>query len=663
MEETTTLAEETLASPMDSKLELVGWVMSRVTRWRHKRDESFLSKWEEFYCIWKGEYNTRLKTRDSERSRLIAPATQQAVDSTVAEMIEATFGRGTWFDISDELDEMSLAAAEKSRNNLLKDFDRDSVPSAIREAYVSGAIYGTGIAKRIVDETPRSNSVQANPLAAQPQGDSISVYWEAIPPYNFVIDTAAKSVEEALGCAHETVRPLHEIAHRQRMGEYYAGAVGSMSGQDTALLGSSPISESLEVDPVDAAYITEYHGLVPVKYLRESVEIPEEMAGFEEEPEEDFDDDGEMVEAIVTIANGSLLLKAVENPFGDRGIVAYAHDKVPNSFWGRGVVEKAYNSQKALDAELRARIDALGLMTYPVLGADATRLPRNLNLKIQPGKVILTNGKPSDVIEPLTFGNLQPGTFQQTGDLERYVSQATGSFDAATPININSRNETASGASMTAGSVIKRAKMTMMNVDQDFLDPLIRKSLSAYRVLVPERYPIDTVFTVNSTMSIMAREFEQTQMTNLLAIIPPETQAYTLVLKAIVENYSGPSKDKLVAELERMLQPDPQQEQMQQMVQQLTLAQAQADLQKTQKEVEKLAAEAYLAQVKAIKEQILASLADDELDIDAARVIIEERQTKVQEKQAELKDKELNIKSRDVSSKKEGNSGSNSRTK
>ena len=48
-------------------------------------------------------------------------------------------------------------------------------------------------------------------------------------------------------------------------------------------------------------------------------------------------------------------LKAEANPYmmGDRPVVAFPWDIVPGRFWGRGVCEKGYNSQKALDTELR----------------------------------------------------------------------------------------------------------------------------------------------------------------------------------------------------------------------------------------------------------------------------------------------------------------------
>jgi hypothetical protein len=78
----------------------------------------------------------------------------------------------------------------------------------------------------------------------------------------------------------------------------------------------------------------------------------------EEVVELDKKAESKYVEAVVVIANGGLLLKAEANPYmmQDRPIVAFPWDVVPSRFWGRGVCEKGYNSQKALDTELRARI-------------------------------------------------------------------------------------------------------------------------------------------------------------------------------------------------------------------------------------------------------------------------------------------------------------------
>ena len=110
--------------------------------------------------------------------------------------------------------------------------------------------------------------------------------------------------------------------------------------------------------------VTEYHGLVPEVFLEGLDKEEDELeAFFETNSEGEMEEDEVLVEAIITIANDGELLKAVRNPYvmNDRCFVAYQHDTVPNRFWGRGVAEKGYNPQKALDAELRGRIDAMSL--------------------------------------------------------------------------------------------------------------------------------------------------------------------------------------------------------------------------------------------------------------------------------------------------------------
>ncbi len=61
----------------------------------------------------------------------------------------------------------------------------------------------------------------------------------------------------------------------------------------------------------------------------------------------------ELVEAIIVIANDQYLLKAEQSPYmmKDRPLVAFQYDSMPNRFWGRGIAEKGYNCQKAIDAQ------------------------------------------------------------------------------------------------------------------------------------------------------------------------------------------------------------------------------------------------------------------------------------------------------------------------
>jgi len=106
--------------------------------------------WDEYYRLWRGIWSAQDKTRQTERSRLIAPALQQAIESSVAELEEATFGRGKWFDIKDDMLDEDPSDVEYIRNLLQEDLEKTGVKDAICEVFLNGAIYGTGIGKIVV---------------------------------------------------------------------------------------------------------------------------------------------------------------------------------------------------------------------------------------------------------------------------------------------------------------------------------------------------------------------------------------------------------------------------------------------------------------------------------------------------------------------------------
>jgi hypothetical protein len=581
---------------VEGKKALVSWVMARVKHGRDQRDAMYGDLWEEFTRIWRGFYADKDRTTDSERSKLISPATQQAVEMTASEMEEATFGRTAWLDIVDDIADEQKDDAVAYRDQLLEDFELSGVPEGITDTYLLGCVYGTGITKLNV-------KVDSFKDFDGTKKERFNVTAEAVRPDEFVIDPSASCIKDALFCAHEPIKPLHSIKRKQREGLYMKGHVGPYAGSQKGSRTGHKADSSVE-DKDGGVLITEYYGLVPGAFL----------------PNGGAEDFG-MVEAIVVIANESTVLKAVKSPFTmqDRPIVAYAHDVVPGQFWGRGVVEKGYNPQKALDAELRARIDGLALMTAPMMGADVTRMPRNPDLRTRPGKFFLTRGRPSEIIEPVAFN--APGlqaTFQNASDLERMVQMATGAMDSAIPIGQNRRNETAGGMSMQQAGFLKRSKRTMRRVEK-YIDDLVTKSLWRYMQFDSGRYPQDMKFRVNGTMGLMAREVENQQLVQMLGFVPPESPAHGLIIQALFENTGSAEKDTLRQAVEAMNQPpSPEEQQRQQEMQQLQMRLAVAEAEKEEGLARKAAAEAELALAKARHEVIDADLEDDRLEIAAA---------------------------------------------
>jgi len=638
--------------PSQDDIELTAWITDHIERWRDHRDANYVDLWEEYLRIFRGQWEASDKTRESERSRIISPATQQAVETRHAEIMEAIFGQGEFFDIADDIKDVngSNLDIEMLRAQLHEDFKRDKIRKAVDQIVLMGEIFGTGIGeitvtseKRAVPATQGIEGMSGAALIGVEETDRIAVKIKPVNPKNFLIDPNADSIEDAMGIAIEKFVSIHKVVEGIEKGIYRKVDITSTS-QDDSL---EPTDEIRQFQDNKVKLLT-YYGLVPREYLlgdENSEEKYEEI--FPEDSEADAHCD--LVEAIVVIANDSILLKAEENPYmmKDRPVVAFQSDTLPGRFWGRGTVEKAYNAQKALDGQLRAHMDSLALTTAPMLAMDATRLPRGAKFEIRPGKAILTNGNPSEIMMPFKFGETSGAAAQTAQEFERMLLQATGTVDSSGMPSAAPRDAGAGGMSMAMAGIIKKYKRTLTNFQEDFLIPFINKAAFRYMQFDPERYPsVDMQFVPTATLGILAREFEQQQMIGLLQTLGPDTPVLPLLLKGILQNSSLNNRGELMEALEKMSQPDPAAQQAQQQQMQMQMAQVQAQVQLLQAQAADHQASAQYDQVKAqLEPQVvqakLASALSNNLHEGTADDVEFQRRAKM----AELMLKEADIKS------------------
>jgi hypothetical protein len=590
---------------------LVDHIMQIVRENRSVRDREFKKRWDQYERTFRGMYSAGSdKTREGERSRLVAPALAASIESIAASMEDAVFSRERWFDINDDILDQNPQEVRQALATLNEDMELAGVPDAIAKIILNGTLYGTGIGKmnvtrREVREIGQNGEVKKD---YRPM-----VTLEAIPPWEFVIDSQARDIKSAYFVAHETHVPRNVIWSRQKAGTYRnVPLIGNSSSTTASPAGQeTPDGKNKSNEYDGSVFVTEYYGLVPAAALKGVADVkPDDIQG------------NGHVEVIVTIGNELEVLRAVVNPFiaKDRPVVAYQHSVIPGKFWGRGAAEKGWNAQRALDAELRARMDALGLLTSPMMGADITRLPRNPDMRVRPGKVWLTRGRPSEVLEPVQLGNIDPNTFNQSSEMERLVQVGTGAIESNAPLNVDRRNETASGIGMIQSSALKRMRRTMWNLERQFLNPMIRGMMHRYMQFSKDRYPKDFEFRVDGTMGMIAKEFEQAQLTGMLSNIPPESPQYNLILRAIIELSSSPKRDEILQQLDKLNEPDPEAEKIRKEMEQLQLEQVREGVreqklenEKTIKEVEKLEAE--IMQIK-----VLTQLEDEKMDVAVANV-------------------------------------------
>ena len=609
------MAEEILSpDPLMIQESLEEWVMTKCEDWRDYYESNYEAKFEEYYRLWRGQWDPADSERASERSRIISPALQQAVESNVAELEEATFGRGKWFDIADDMNDPERQDIQYLRNKLTEDFEACKIRKAVAECLINSAVFGTGIGEVVLEEikemAPATQPIMGGDLQAVGVNitDRVVVKLKPVLPQNFLIDPVATSIDDAYGVAIDEFVSKHSVELLQEQGVYREAYVES-AAPDTDL---EP-DQDLTIYNDDKVRLTKYYGLVPRDLI--------EAEGV------DVESDSMYVEAIVVIANGGTLLKAEANPYmmGDRPVVAFPWDVVPGRFWGRGVCEKGYNSQKALDTELRARIDALGLTIHPMMAIDATRLPRGAKPEVRPGKMILTNGDPREVLQPFNFGQVNQITFAQASALQQMVQQATGAVDSAGIAGQVNGEATAAGISMSLGAIIKRHKRTLINFQQSFLLPFVTKAAHRYMQFDPENYPVaDYKFNATSTLGIIAREYEVTQLVQLLQTMKQDSPLYPVLIQSIIDNMNLSNRDELIATMQQASQPDPQAQQMA-----MAAQQAQVEFQKSQTAA--LTAQAAESQARAQKYAIETQLAPEELQIEKINAITRNLQTGDQE--------------------------------
>ena len=677
------------------EMDLSSWVMAQCDEWRDHYNNNYEKKFKEYYRIWRGIYDPADKTRPSERSQIISPATSQAIESSVAEIEEATFNRGRFFDIRDDIvipetpsqemseqeamilqAEMQQKQIEKIkikhlRDKLDQDFKDQKIRKQMGEVLINAAVFGTGIAEIVIDieNEKKAASQQMGDVMAHgiTEREKTVVKLKPVLPQNFLIDPIATSVNDSIGVAiDEDVSP-HSIRILQEQGVYKDVTVGSTSTPDDNIEADPTLVEQ----PDNTVRLIKYFGLVPRKMLDEYegitslseldevIEETTDLGDVEEITEVDEDimiDEPYYVEACVVIANGSTILKAQENPYmmSDRPIIAFPWDVVPSRFWGRGVAEKAFHSQKALDTELRARIDALALTNAPMIAMDGTRMPRGAQPEVRPGKILLTNGDPREVLQPFNFGQVSQITFAQAEALQRMVQTATGAVDSAgIPGSINGE-ATAAGISMNLSAIIKRHKRTLVNFQESFLIPFVKAAACRYMQFDPESYPVeDYVFEVTSTLGIIAREYEVTQLVQLLQTMSQESPIYPLLIKAIVDNMSLSNREELNQMIDASMQPDPQQQEMAQLSAQTQMEFTQSQTaaligqaKESEARAKKADAETKAVPVRLENDRIEAiadiKRADGELDKDV-KASLKIAETAIKEKKVGIEERKLNI--------------------
>lgn len=608
-------------------------IMGDISEWRKLRDGDYEALWDEYYAKWRGFWMPQHKAYKTERSKLISPLTSMAVDLTCAEIIEGVFGREYFVDLPDNIGDQDTADVEMVRNFLVNDLKNEGFIKQFGLMVLNGCLYGNGICKIQVEVKEKKKPFRkADGELGVETIEEVCIRPVAIEPGQFVGDPSQDDIDKMKGCAHEFQASIGSLRRKQAMGVYYKDV--DIVEHELPIIspnrGDTP--EGNRRRKRNVALITEYYGEIPTRlFLQATAEgkgtsLPDEM--LESIPEEDT------TEVIATILNESYLLRVIENPLitGERLMLAYQHESVPGRFQGRGVAEKGANLQRAMDAEMRARIDGMAWSNNPMFAGDLTRMPPGSNLSAWPGKFWGTRGNPKEVIQEFKISGPDQNTYAHMQELERMGQQATGALDAAA-LRQGMRDETATGSAIAASGIIKRSKRTMYNIE-DFMTKLITRVARLKMQYDSERYPQDYDFRVRGTLGIMAREIEAQFMVNLLQVVGGDSPAGMPIIRAIFEHSGSPVKQEVLKALKAIEErkPTPEEE----AAKMAALQQPVLENRKTQAETLKLMAEAGLKDAQEDNQRVDAAMKPAEGQRETARLLNDLQETENQVRQLDI---------------------------
>ena len=232
------------------------------------------------------------------------------------------------------------------------------------------------------------------------------------------------------------------------------------------------------------------------------------------------------------------------------------------------------------------------------------------------------------------------------------VQQATGAVDSAGIAGQVNGEATAAGISMSLGAIIKRHKRTLINFQQSFLIPFVKKAAYRYMQFDPENYPVaDYKFNASSTLGIIAREYEVTQLVQLLQTMDRQSPLYNTLIQSIIDNMNLSNREELIAAMQQAMQPNPEQQQM-------AMAAQQAQMQFQQSQTAALSAQAQESQARAAKLAAEAQAVPEELEIDKINAItrnLREGDQDDKEFERRMRVAETLLKEREVQAKEKGN--------
>lgn len=407
-----------------------------------KDSREFRRQYEERWTKYLGEYlNSRsVKSNPLQRANLKLPYAFNIIESFTPQIVDtflkekpyiSAFGRGQ----EDTVDADKISSYLSYQLDQMK-FLREFI-GFVKNCF----IYGTAIAKtpwrhEEGEVTKRWTELDEMGLPIQKKKTVVEVkfdgpVFENIDILDFYPDPKCNKpgdIQSMRACAHRTYRYLDELEALEKKGEYgiYENLDKLKEGVEN---NGYDAWKNVNSSPGDQTWADTQRSYLlhqePGIKTKGKIELWEWWGLFE------FEEDKGLEPAVITIANGNVVIRCDRNPFDYKfkpfvGTIDYL---VPNEFYGIGEIEVTLSMMKEATALRNARLDQANQAVRGMFIVDRNSGINLRNFYSRTGGVILTNDM--NGIRDLQVGEVPGSSYREISQIDYDIQNASGLTNAS----------------------------------------------------------------------------------------------------------------------------------------------------------------------------------------------------------------------------------------
>lgn len=420
------------------------------------------------------------------------------------------------YQIEEAIKKESEARADRLALYVDDGFVETEYASKLQMSVLDGALYGTSILAGPFAAEKRPNLGMEEALKAlessSDEDEKFRPEVEYVSPWDIYPDPTARCVEDCGYVIHRSIMSAAKVRNLRHMPGFDADAIDEIL--DATPNGNwAPEWWETEVDDVNSKLQSVNPsnkfvclirwGYISGRDLRDcGKDVPEELLN-------------EHVMAAIWKIGHKVVSVRVSKMHKDRIPFYFVpYRKVPNSIWGMGVAEMMFDSQDAINACERAKMDNMALCSKPMLVVHPELLhPNHRNVEITAGRIFVgqlpevpaMNTKPVEDIRIDSRLN-EIETVQR--DHFQFVQEQTGIPNALMGMGgQGTHNRTAEGATLQFNAAATALKSVVYNFETYLVIPITNAMARFYQLFSgDEKITGDYRIYARGLQGLMARE-------------------------------------------------------------------------------------------------------------------------------------------------------------